>query len=460
MPSRNHCDEHVRNSCDNDQQINHGNFLFSDKSLTDLLSSENVRDISINSANENNPLPESNEELILRLEAIQFQAEQNERIALHNQVELLMGEIASLKKTDRTQKNELKKSINENDKLRKDISRFSGTRKHAERKIDTAISTRCASSTQTDYNESHDKYTALKSKLVSITDFLLTALDDCDDTGFTTVSRGKQATSSEGPSNHSDVPAKLQPHRPVPTPRSRPRHSESQQQVLPQRHTAVSLQQTLRQSIPVVEIGAAARNAAKTKGRKTMAVPSSPSSAPAAGCNNHVIVIGSSLVSGLGTKLHSMGINATTFMYRGADIPTIQSRVPHILKPGMNPKYIVLQVAGNDATKQDSKIILAHYETLIRDIRGRCPSATIVPCKVPPRRGTVKTMSTINDINAHLNVFVDRLQNVLSVDVCPESVHHFRKDCTHFNRHGVAHYAQKLAGVLRNFHQVYTTVCM
>ena len=43
-------------------------------------------------------------------------------------------------------------------------------------------------------NESHDEYTALKSKLVSITDSLLTALDDCDDTGFTTVSRNKHAT--------------------------------------------------------------------------------------------------------------------------------------------------------------------------------------------------------------------------------------------------------------------------
>ena len=99
MPSPNHCDEPVRNSCDNDEQINHGIFLFSDKSLTDLLSSENVGDISINSANVNNPLPESNEELLLRLEAkllstdIQLQAAQNERIALHNQVELLMGEI-------------------------------------------------------------------------------------------------------------------------------------------------------------------------------------------------------------------------------------------------------------------------------------------------------------------------------------------------------------------------------
>ena len=185
MPSPNHCDEAVGNSCDSDEQVNHSSFLFSDKRLTDLLSSENVGDISMNSANENNPLPESNEELILRLEAkllssdIQLQAEQNERIALHNQVELLMGEIDSLKKTDRTQKKKLKKLISENDKLRKDISRVSSTRKYAEINIDTAISTRCASSTQTDYNESHDEYTALKSKLVSITDSLLTALDDC-----------------------------------------------------------------------------------------------------------------------------------------------------------------------------------------------------------------------------------------------------------------------------------------
>ena len=461
------------NPCDNDEQINHGSFLVNDQSLTDLVMSENTGNISCISSKEQNSTSESNEDLILRLEAkllstnIELQAEKNERIALNNQVELLMCEIDSLKKNDRNQKNELKKMINENDKLRKDISRFSGVRKYAEKNIEGTMSARCERSTQTDDKELHARYTVLKSKLVNITDSLLTALDDGDNDGFTTVSRGRHATSSLGTSGHNNSPARpptpSEPHRPTPVPRPQMGHCQSQQ-TLPQRDTSVGHDlQPQRQRIPVVEIGAAARNAARTNGGTTNPpVPSSlgPSSSPPTDHSDYAIIIGSSLVNGLGTKLHSMGISATSYMYRGADIPTIQSRVPYILKPGINPRYVVLQVAGNDATKQDSNRILARYETLIRDIRRRCPSATIVLCNVPPRRGTAKTIFTINDINSGLNVFADRLPNVLAVDVCPRAVHHFRKDCTHFNRHGLEYYAQQLEGVLRNFHQVHTATCM
>ena len=151
-----------------------------------------------------------------------------------------------------------------------------------------------------------------------------------------------------------------------------------------------------------------------------------------------------------------MGINAASFMYRGADIPTIQSRVRDIVKPGTNPKHIGLQVAGNDATKHESRRVLAHYGSLIRDISSRCPDASIILCKVPPRKGTAKAISTINEINTHLDVFAERLHSVSSVDVCPRSVHHFRKDGTHFNGLGLDHYAHQLAGVLRNFHRVHS----
>ena len=129
------------------------------------------------------------------------------------------------------------------------------------------------------------------------------------------------------------------------------------------------------------------------------------------------MIIGSSLVSGLGLKLCSKGINTTSFMYRGGDIPTIQSRVRDILKPGTNPKHIVLQVAGNDATKHESRSMLAPYESLIRDISSKYPDASIILCKVPPRKGTAKTISPINEINSHLDALAERLHNVSVVDV-------------------------------------------
>ena len=125
------------------------------------------------------------------------------------------------------------------------------------------------------------------------------------------------------------------------------------------------------QPIPVVQIGAAARHA-------RVSSPAAPSPG-----GPETIVIGTSLVNGLGSRLHVCSVNATCYMYRGADIPTIQSRIPYTLTPGVRPRYIVLQIAGNDATKQSSPVILARYETLIGDIWRRCPETIILLSKVP-----------------------------------------------------------------------------
>ena len=495
MPSPSHCDDFniEINPCDTDEHI-----LLTDRSLTDLLASADAGDHSNDSSHDKSTMPESNEEMILRLEAKllatnnEIQAEINERISLQNQVELLVSEIDTLKKTDKNQKSEIKKLTNENDKLRKDISRVSGIRRHVEANLDTP--TRCAISTQTaETGDLYIKYNKLKSNLVGITESLISALDDDDDIGFTVTSRSKRVkplppqwcnynqcdkqlpvnslpSSSRQPETQCTTPvSRLQnprhtvtrqsrssasqsrTHHPLPQARSQPPSSPSGSHARQGRpearpHTAASHQQPQR--IPVVEIGAAARSAASTAG-----VRPGPDTSPPVDSSNETIIIGSSLVNGLGPKLRSMGIDATCYMYRGGDIPTIQSRIPHILKPGTSPKNIVLQVGGNDATRQDPKNILARYESLIRDIKRRCPYANVILSKVPPRKGTFKTMSAINEINSHLDLFSERMHNVSAVDVCPRSVHYFRKDCTHFNRHGLNDYAKELADALRNFHQ-------
>ena len=104
MPSPSHCDDFniEINPCDTDEHI-----LLTDRSLTDLLASADAGDHSNDSSHDKSTMPESNEEIILRLEAkllatnIEIQAEINERISLQNQVELLMSEIDTLKKTDK-----------------------------------------------------------------------------------------------------------------------------------------------------------------------------------------------------------------------------------------------------------------------------------------------------------------------------------------------------------------------
>ena len=66
MPSPSHCDDFniEINPCDTDEHI-----LLTDRSLTDLLTSADAGDDSNDSFHDKSTMPESNEEMILRLEA-------------------------------------------------------------------------------------------------------------------------------------------------------------------------------------------------------------------------------------------------------------------------------------------------------------------------------------------------------------------------------------------------------
>ena len=138
-------------------------------------------------------------------------------------------------------------------------------------------------------------------------------------------------------------------------------------------------------------------------------------------------------------------------MYREADIPTIENRFLNILTRDMNPKYIILHVGSNDATKRLAACIAAaRYEFRIPDIERRCPQSTVILSKGPPRKGTVRTMSTINEINKALDKFSKRSRNVYSVDVYTTSIVHFKKDCTHFNANGLSFHVEKIDTQMRN----------
>ena len=416
-----------------------------------------------------------------------------------------MSEIDKMKKIDKNQKCEIRKSVNENDKLKKYASKFSGIRKYTN--LQRSVNDNSTQTENTD-DVKLGKYGSLQSKLVAITDSLLSTLDE-EDQGLNVIynpmhtepqscthaplpsAQVAQAASSAqvaqaapsaqvaqaAPSAQvaqaalsaqvaqaapsAQVAQKCsaratQPCHPAPVTQSRSyaqaTHSQSRLQrphPLSSRRTQGSPLNSFAQAspsrgqqpqpIPVVQIGAAARH-----------VRVSSPAAPSPG-GPETIVIRTSLVNGLGSRLHARSVNATCYMYRGADIPTIQSRIPYILTPGVRPRYIVLQTAGNDATKQLSPVILARYETLIGDIRRRCLETTILLSKVPPRRGTARTMATIREINTQLDIFAERMSNVFAVDICPNSVEHFRKYRTHFNVYGVTHFADKLACSLRNF---------
>ena len=428
-----------------DQDVANGSILISDQSLTELMASTNHTEAVMTDGLDANIVGSVATHRIVRLEAnlvainLELQCKQDECVALQNQVEILMQEIDNFKRTDKNQKSEVKKLTNENDRLRKELSKHSGVRKYFDNQP-----------AQTEPPKVQDpelyfKYGNLRSKLTEITDSLVRTLEE----DFALITRKK--TSAPRPNVSAD---------------------KSYSTVLQNKgctnnvNTAVTPSPVRTQdpsytrTIPVVEIGAAARNAALTDNIvSTSPLPSDKSSRQPQQFNTTVedtIIIGTSLVQGLGPRLHSMGINATTYMYRGADIPTVQSRIRHIIPSGSNPKCVVLQVGGNDATKQPVNRVVCRYESLIRDIQRQCPLASIILSKVPPRRGSDRTMTAITEINANIDRFADSMNNVFSVSVCPVSIAHFRKDCTHFYASGMDIYARNLTALLQNFSQLRT----
>ena len=353
--------------------------LISDNSLTDLLASA---DNLLNSSQAENH-SDSNVNEIVRLESklvaseIELQGERDERIAHQNQIELLMSEIDKMKKIDKNQKCEIRKLVNENDKLKKDVSKFSGIRKYTNLQRSGNDN-----STQTENTDDVKlgKYESLKSKLVAITDSLLSTLDE-DDQGFNVIynpmhteprscthaplpsaqvaqaassaqvaqatpsTQVAQAASSAqvaqaapsaqvaqaapsaqvaqaAPSTQVAQKCSVratQPCHPAPVTQSRSyaqaTHSQSRLQrphQLSSRRTQGSPPDSSTQAspsrgqqpqpIPVVQIGAAARHA-------QVSSPAAPSPG-----GPETIVIGTSLVNGLGSRLHARSVNATCYM--------------------------------------------------------------------------------------------------------------------------------------------------
>ena len=281
------------------------------------------------------------------------------------------------------------------------------------------------------------KYNKLRWVLIGTTDSLLVALNNELPGDFTVVARRKQRCP---PDQGNHAPATVQQNNVLPTKSTaamgQQRHqtpaSESQQDVSSPPRSQLSQQppsRPLPRPIPVVEIGAAARHAAQRStnlrspdhsdpAARRPAHPSPVTRQATTHRGDDTIVIGTSLINGLGSKLNSFGVN--------------------ILTPGTNPKYIILQVGGNDATKRPAASIAARYESLVANNKRRCPQSTVIISKVPPRKGTMLTMSTINEINKVLDKLAERSQNVYSTDVCPTSIFHFKKT-THTSMPMVSH---------------------
>ena len=107
------------------------------------------------------------------------------------------------------------------------------------------------------------------------------------------------------------------------------------------------------------------------------------------------VVIGTSLINGIGQRMSNLGEEATTYIYRGATVFAIQNRIKHIFNSRQQPERVVLQCGGSDAERQPAEVISTHIESLVHDIKRICPKSNIIINKVPPRDKNQKVLNNI-----------------------------------------------------------------
>ena len=450
--------------------------LLTERSLTEMLASDTPQpslssspihrqsDITNGNANDKIVLLESR--LLASSISLEGQTLENER--LKNAIELIEKEVDSMKKTDKSQKNEIKKLKNENDDLRRQISRFRGMRKFVavDNKsvgTDSTEANICDTDVKDELNIANAKLHSLHEHLMNITTSMVSALEDEDGT-FQQVTRRRATKGNAHHSNEANTAQNRQnkTYSSVTAQGNRNDNcvsamtsSTGQKSAAPPcstgpRATAVPAGTTnphSGQPIPVVTLGLhKQQHSWTTIDHHDAALLSSKQTE-----EGESIMIGSSLVKDIGGRLNKLGTNASCYVYKGATIPLLRSRVPHIIKD-KKTKNVTLLCGGNDCERHPIEQVTNEYEKLISTVRAQCgPNTPILLCKVPPRGNNPHNRHTIDQLNAYIERRTAQNDCVYAVDVCPQSHVLFAKDKVHFNSKGKHYVAKKLAGQMTNF---------
>ena len=423
------------------------------------------------------------------------------------------SELDNLRKILGKQKSDLKRLYRDNDSLRREISRYSGIRKYTDgaNNIDTDNRDKLVNEMADAHAEFRDRITDITGLLV---DALDTCPGDKSEFTCVTNKRGKsrartaasqlsqsptysqvlsstmtspmQSTSFQPTTSHQPVVARLSPasrqstasRQPDSASRQTPASRQSQtsrqsltsHRPLTSQHSPASRQPAsssgngMGQPIPVVQPGIGRPQTASNPIPSHVNLNQHPRHMAAEDRNsvprpNHhpatrdkTVVIGTSLINGLGQHLSNLGEEATTYMYRGATVPVIQNRIKHILNSRQQPERVVLQCGGNDAERQPAEVISTRIESLVHDIKRICPTSDIIINKVPPRGKNQKVLNNIKRLNSSLEYRYQGDENVQVIDVCPKAPQFYRKDLTHFNFRGSFQFAKQLSDHLSNFH--------
>ena len=459
--------------------------LLMDRSLRDMLASDDERSHD-DSTSES---VVSGQQRVIALESqllaatIALEGERNEVSRLKCHVDLLeadydaqKSELGTLKKTINKQKTDIKRFTRDNDSLRREISRLTGIRKFTDDACQNKLTNTTAEAV---------KFAEFRDKITHIAGSLIEALD-CSEQGsdLTHVSDSRLISQNESPSNsarkcpkpsYKDAVLSRSPSASALTTdqRSAGMLNGSASHQCPSTTTPItnpppSTPSQMGQPIPVVSLGvrrqqqtAVAAQVDVDHGDVTHTAPAPPHCHQEAAAHRRsqhrrvssrgTVVIGTSLVKGLGQRLNKLGVAVTTYMYPGATLPVLQNRIKHILNCHDQPERIVLQCGGNDAEKQPAAVVSTRIESLVHDIRRISPKSDIMINKIPPRGRSRKVLNNIEKINSEIHNRYRNDDAVHIIDVCPKAIQCYRTDLVHFNSKGSYQFATHLAEKLSNF---------
>ena len=159
-----------------------------------------------------------------------------------------------------------------------------------------------------------------------------------------------------------------------------------------------------------------------------------------------VVVVGTSLVRGLGKQWAKRGIDATCYIYPGCEIPFIRDRLPSIFTEDYHPPNVVLQCGGNDAEGRSPHAIVQ----LVNELQRLCPASNVTLNLIPVHGNDPCTLEKIDKINTYICNRDKKGGKIKCSDPCSSDRQHLRRDLVHFNEEGVWVFATRMANHLRH----------
>ena len=461
----------------NPREIDSADISIINRSLTDMLAPGTFTSQSTPSAAESGNNDVSSErsarlQAQITSAALALEHELSEKRSLNNAMDLLQKELEQYKRKQKNLQNEVKRLTSENDNLRRELSHYKGMRKYV---VDNHDSTKESGSSDTSNHAMvlNEELATTKAKLASLREHVI-------DIGKTLISAADADTAVDGNQSFTEV---------VPRRNRRQGHISSR---TPESDAIQSISVVIGTGRNISDnnnngynsdittsrdyAGACRRNVThgnNPNGRQqhdhSVAQRTTTTQSDATSQRRRVgqpydnvhqtvtdnlpttLVVGTSLVRGLGSRLNNLGNSATTFTYPGRDIPYIRSRIQNIVPKQNPPERIVLQCGGNDAEQVPAGHVINEYDRLVSEVRRCCPRAKVILSTIPSRGNNANVHENIDLINSWLKRRSHYGDGVYCIDVCPQLPGHSKRDMTHFNAKGLNVYAKRLSVKMSNF---------